>query len=225
MAQDTPIWNHIGTPLTPEQITNIQHVDDEITPESIDIQSQSIMKVAEELAGSAAGGSVIALSQLAAQSEKLNVMEYRNQILDYLDEWDDVVTNLLDDELKIIRKFNKKRTYYVSKVDGLREQVNRIEKRGAKRAPHRLVEKLERNEQKLQLSDQVYQEYSNTVALNLTESIRRGWVDLYPVLESIMEFEVNKLSRDNSILGQLSVILATYRDDFKDAVKGTADEV
>lgn len=221
MTEGTPISDHVGKPLTPEQLTDIQLVGDEITPESIEIQSQSIMKVAEELGP----GSVLALSQLAAEQEKLNVMDYKTNILDYLDEWDDVVTSLLDDEVKKLRQLSKKKEHYVYKVDRLRNQVNRIEKRGEKEASRGLVEKLERNEEKLEISDNAYEEFANDVAVNLNEAIRRGWVDLYPLLENTMQFEVNRLSRANATFGRLPDTLTAVKDDYKEAVKGTADEV
>ncbi len=221
MAQDTPIWDHVGKPLTPKQLLEIQNPGDEITEESLELQSQAIVKVAEEIGP----GSIVAFSQLSAQHEKLNVMDYQTHILDYLDEWDDVVTSLLDDEVKTIRALNKKKEHYISKVDRLRARVNRIERRGVKDAPKRLVEKLERNEDKLERSDAAYEEFANDVALNLSESIRRGWVDLYPLINAAIKFEMNRIGRDNATFGRLPGTLEAFTSDYKEAVKGTADEV
>jgi hypothetical protein len=221
MAKDTPIWDHIGKPLTPEQLTEIQHLGNEVTPESMDLQSKAIMRVAEEVGP----GSLIALSQLAAQNEKLNVLDYQTHIADYIDEWDDVETSLLDDEVKILRDLNKRKEHYVKKVDSLRDKVNRIERRGVKDASHSLTEKLERNEQKLVNADAAYEDFANDVAVSLKEAIRRGWVDLYPLIKSAMKFEVNRIGRDNATLGRLPGTLGALKRDYKEAVKGTADEI
>lgn len=220
LAKDTPLWEHIGKPLTPEQATEIRISGGEVTPDSIELQTKAIMKVTEEIEA----GSLIALLQLSVQHERLNVMDYQTHILDYLDEWDEVVTSLLDDEVKTIRDRNKQREHYIYKVDRLRGRVNRIERKGVKDAPERLTEKLGRNEDKLQKADADYEEFANDVAVSLNEVIRRGWVDLYPLIKSAMKFEVNRIGRDNATFGRLPVTLDALKSDYKEAVRGSADE-
>jgi hypothetical protein len=224
MAKGTPIWDHIGKPLTPEQVVEIQQRGTEITPESIEAQSKSILRVAEEIGG----GSLIALLQLAEQQDTLDELDYKTHIIDYIDEWDDVVTSKGDDEIKAVLELSKKRDHYVFKVDKLRNRVNRIEHRGVRDAPPRLAERLTRNEDKLDKADDLFEDKSNDLAVVLSESVRKGWVDLYPLVKNAMKFEVNRLGREGSTYGRLTATLNALKSDFKEATKetdGAADGV
>jgi len=220
MAKGTPIWDHVGKPLTPEQVAEIQNRGDEVTPESIELQSKSILKVADEIGA----GSLVAFQQLAAMQDKLNELDYQTHIIDYVDEWDDVVTTKGDDEAKALLELNKKRDHYVHKVDRLRKRVNKIEHRGFRDAPDRLQQKLDRNEDKLDKADALFEDKANDVSVVLNESVRRGWVDLYPLIKNAIKFEVNRLGRESSTYGRLTGTLSAFKSDYKEAVKGTDDD-
>ncbi|KAL3925948.1 MAG: hypothetical protein SGILL_000049 [Bacillariaceae sp.] len=217
MSKGTPIWDHVGKPLTPEQMTEIQHRGDETTPESIELQSKSILKVADEIGP----GSLIALQELAAMQDKLDDLDYKTHIVDYVDEWDDVVTSEGDKEVKAVMELTKKREHYVHKVDKLRNKVNRIEHRGVRDAAPRLQQKLDRNEDKLEKADDMYEDKSNDLAVVLKESVQKGWIDLYPLIKNSMKYEVNRLGRESSTFGRLTGTLGALKIDYKDATKGT----
>jgi hypothetical protein len=217
MAKGTPIWDHVGKPLTPEQVAEIQHRGDDMTPESIELQSKSIMKVADEIGS----GSLIAFQQLAAMQDKLDDLDYHTHVMDYVDEWDDVVTSMGDKEIKAVLDLSKKRDHYVYKVDKLRKKVNRIEKRGARDAPPSLQQKLDRNENKLEKADYMYEDKSNDLAVVLKESVQKGWIDLYPLIKNSMKFEVNRLGRESSSFGRLTGTLAAMKNDYKEATRET----
>lgn len=217
MSKGTPIWEHVGKPLSPEQVAEIQSPGDEITPEGIQLQSESIMKVADEIGS----GSLIAFQQLAAMQDKLDELDYQTHIMDYIDEWDDVVTSMGENEIKQCLELSKRRDHYVQKVDRLRKKVNRIERRGVRDAPDDLQKKLGRNEDKLDKADGMYEDKANDLAVVLSESVRRGWIDLYPLIKNAMKFEVNRLSRESSSYGRLTGTLAALKSDYKDATKET----
>jgi hypothetical protein len=160
MSKGTPIWEHVGKPLTPEQVAEIQQRGDEVTPESVELQSKSIMKVADEIGS----GSLIAFQQLAAMQDKLDELDFQTHIIDYIDEWDDVVTSMGDKEIKDCLQLAKKRDHYVHKVDRLRKKVNRIEHRGVRDAPESLQQKLDRNEDKLDRADDLYEDKADDLA-------------------------------------------------------------
>lgn len=217
MSKGTPIWDHVGKPLTPEQVAEIQQRGDEVTPESVELQSKSIMKVADEIGS----GSLIAFQQLAAMQDKLDELDFQTHIIDYIDEWDDVVTSMGDKEIKDCLQLAKKRDHYVHKVDRLRKKVNRIEHRGVRDAPESLQQKLDRNEDKLDRADDLYEDKADDLAIVLSESVRKGWIDLYPLIKNSMKFEVNRLSRESSSYGRLTGTLAALKSDYKDATKET----
>ena len=219
LAKGTPIWDHVGKPLSPEQVAEIQNRGNEITPDSIKLQSQSIAKVADEIGE----GSLIAFQQLAAMQDKLDELDYQSHIIDYIDEWDDVVTEQGDDAIKKLLEVTKKREHYVHKVDSLRKKVNKIERRGVRDAPNGLSQKLDRNEDKLEKIDDIYEDKANDVAVMLNESVRREWVDLYPLIKNAMKFETNRLARESSTYGRLKGTMDGLKRDYKEAVKGTDD--
>jgi hypothetical protein len=217
MSKGTPLWDHVGKPLTPEQVAEIQTRGDEATPESIELQSKSIMKVADDIGS----GSLVAFQQLAAMQDKLDEFDYQSHIIEYIDEWDEVITTMGDMEIKDCSELSKRRNHYVQKVDRLRKKVNRIEQKGGRDAPHQLQQKLERNENKLERADDLFESRSNDLAVVLTESVRRGWIDLYPLIRNAMKFEVNRLSRESSSFGRLTGTLAALKNDYKNATKET----
>jgi hypothetical protein len=214
MSKDTPLWDHVGKPLTPEQVAKIQNSGDDDTCENIESQSQSIMKVADEIGS----GSLVAFQQLAAMQDKLDELDFRTRIIDYIDEWDDVVTTMGEMEIKDCSELSKRRIHYVNKVDRLRKKVNRIEQKGVREAPHQLQQKLERNENKLEKADSLFEEKSNDLAVVLTESVRRGWIDLYPLIRNAMKFEVNRLSRESTTYGRLTGTLTALKSDYKSCI-------
>jgi hypothetical protein len=205
--------------LTREQQAEIQRRGDKITPEAIELQSKSIMKVAEEVGG----GSIVAMQQLAAMHDSLNQLDYESRIIGYIDEWDAVVTSHLDDEVGQVRALQRQRDHYMYKVDKLRNRINKIEHRGVRDAPQALNEKLERNESKLEKADDDFEDMANDMVVILDESIRRGWVDLYPLLKNAIKFEVNRIGRENASYGRFPLTLDHLKGDYKDATKGTVD--
>lgn len=215
MSKGTPIWDHVGKPLTPEQMAEIQGRGDEVTPETIELQSKSIMKVADDIGS----GSLVAFQQLATMQDKLDELDYQTHIIEYIDEWDDVVTSMGDKQIKECLDLSKRRDHYVRKVDNLRKKVNRIEHRGERDAPPGLQQKLDRNEDKLQKADDRFEDKSNDLAVVLIESVHKGWIDLYPLIKNAMKFEVNRMSRESSTYGRLTGTLSGLKSDYKAATK------
>ena len=177
------------------------------------------MKVAEEVGGA----SIVAMQQLAQMHDSLNQIDYDNRIIGYIDEWESVVTSQLDDEVAQVRALQQKRDHYIGKVDKIRTRINKIEDRGARDAPSALNEKLERNEDKLEKADEAYEDLANDMVVVLDESIRRGWVDLYPLLKNAIKFEVNRIGRENASYGRFPLTLDHLKADYKSATKGTVD--
>jgi len=170
----------------------------------IELRTKSIMKVAEEIGS----GSLMAHHQLSAMQEQLNKIDYQNHIVNYIDEWDEVVTSKLDNDVKAVRELAKNRDKYIVKVDKLREKVNKIELKGKKFAPKELNDKLDRNEKKLDECDALYEKKANEVSVVLYEATKRGWVDFYPVIKNVMKFEINRLGTLYIISCHIDILLA-----------------
>mmetsp|Transcript_17146 Transcript_17146/g.39407 ORF Transcript_17146/g.39407 Transcript_17146/m.39407 type:complete len:396 (+) Transcript_17146:82-1269(+) len=219
LSEDTPLWNHVGKALTDEQVSEIETSGDMKTLEGIQLRTEAITKVADDIGP----GSLMAHQQLAKMQDELNQVEYKTHIVDYIDEWDEVVTSKLDADVKSVRELAKQREYYINKVDLLREKVNKIERKGKKIAPKKMSDQLDRNEKRLVDIDNLYEKKANQVSVELFEATTRGWVDYYPVLKNVMKFEVNRLGRESSTYGSLHSTLTELKSDYREATKNTAD--
>jgi len=219
LSENTPLFDHIGKPLTVAQISQVEQSGDDETRQSIESRTKSVMEVADQIGP----GSLMAHQQLSVMHEKLNEIDYQNHIVGYIDEWDTVVTSQLDDELKTVRELAKNRDKYIGKVDILRQKVNTIERKSKQDAPKKLTDQLDRNEARLEECDILYEKKANEVSVVLYEATRRGWVDLYPVIKNVMKFEINRLGRDSSTYGSHHSTLEALKIDYRDATKDTAD--
>ena len=168
-------------------------------------------------------GSLLALQQLSAMQDELSILDYENHIVNYVNEWDQVVTSQLDDDVKAVRELAKNKDRYIVKVDKLREKVNKIEHRGKQEAPKKLKEQLGRNEAKLEKCDELYEKKANDVSVAFYEATRRRWVDLYPVIKNVMKFEINRLGRESSTYGNFHSTLNALKRDYKDGTENTTD--
>jgi len=219
LTEGTPLYDHIGKPLTEEQLSEMQESGDLKSPEGIQARTMSVMKVAEEIGP----GSLMAHQQLAMMQDELNIIDYQSHTANYIDEWEAVVTSQLDTEVKAVRDLGKKRDHYIEKVDRLRGHVNKIEHRGKEIASKKLTDHLARNEKKLVEADALYEETAHTVSVVLYEATERGWVDFYPVVKNVMKFEINRLGRESSCYGSYHATLTELKSDYREATKDTAD--
>jgi hypothetical protein len=219
LTEGTPLYDHIGKPLTEEQLSKMQESGDLKSPEGIEARTKSVMKVAEEIGP----GSLMAHQQLAMMQDELNIIDYQSHTAKYIDEWEAVVTSQLDAEVKAVRELGKKRDHYIAKVDQLRGQVNKIEHRGKQIAPKKLIDQMTRNEKKLVEADVLYEETAHKVSVVLYEATERGWIDFYPVVKNVMKFEINRLGRESSCYGSYHSTLTELKSDYRDATKDTAD--
>lgn len=219
LSENTPLFKHVGEPLTPDQMSKVGKTGEGDTPQSIESRTKSIMEVADKIGA----GSLLAHQQLSLLHEELNQLDFENHIVGYIDEWDKVVTSQLDDEVRTVRELAKNREKYIDKVDKLRQKVNSIEHRGKQDAPKKLTDQLNRNEAKLEECDVLYEKKANEVSVVLYEATARGWVDFYPVIKNVMKFEINRLGRESSTFGSFHSTLEALKIDYKQATKDTAD--
>lgn len=219
MSEGTPLYDHVGKPLTDEQLKEMDESGDLTTLEGIETKTLTIMKVAEENGA----GSLLSHQQLASKQDELNAIDYQNHNINQIAEWETVVTSTLDDDVKELRALAKKKQHYIDKVDKLRAKINKIERRGKQEAAPKLVTQLARNEQKLVDSDKAYDKKCDEVSVVLNEATTRGWVDFYPIVKNVMKFEINQLGRHSACYGSYHATLAALKADYKEATKGTVD--
>ena len=220
MSEGTPLWDRVGKPLTEEQKSEIEECGDLKTMEGIEARTHAIMKVADDIGA----GSVMAHQQLAKMQDEMSLIDFKKHTALYIDEWDDVISTEVDEEVKEVRMIGRKREHYLQKVDKLRERVNRIEHKGKQSAPKKLTDQLFRNEKKLSDCDATYLDKANEASILLYEATERGWVDFYPVIKNVMKFEINRLGRESACYGSYHDTLEALKTDYRMATKGTPDE-
>merc|ERR1712127_1114516 len=150
--------------------------------------------------------------------------DFKSHTINYISEWEEVVTSQLDDDVKEVRELAKKRDHYIVKVDSLRASINKIHKKKTKETPSKkLTDQLERNEKKLADADAAYEIAAHKVSIVLNEATARGWVDFYPVIKNVMKFEINRLGLESSCYGSYHSTLKSLKGDYKTATQGTPD--
>lgn len=146
--------------------------------------------------------SLAALQQRAVNHSKENVMDYQQHVLDYVKEWEEIVTKMIKQELVIVKKLHRDRLHYEKKVEGLHRNAVKAESKG-KDLKLAEQERIVRNEQKLKDSFQLDEQKASQVCFLIEQVTIDGWKDFYPLVKNTMKFEVNRLGRENSTYGQM----------------------
>jgi hypothetical protein len=116
-------------------------------------------------------------------------IKYRHDIIDYCVEWEVIVSTRVDKEADDTKKLREMFNHYHDKVDALRKKVNVQEIKG-KSANNSLVEKLQRNEEKLDEASELYESSALPLCVLIEEVVQYGYKDLYPLILATMKFEM-----------------------------------
>ena len=164
------------------------------------------------------------LQQVATVQQEQGVLEFQKYVLDYITEWDSIVTSQLDKELKLNKKLQQDLLHYERKVDGLRKKVASLEQNPKKSVPELLQEKLERNEEKLQNAHANHEFQAGKVCILLEQVTKFGWKDLYPLLKNALKWEVNRLGRENLTYGKFPKTLDSLKQTFQENIWSAFEE-
>ena len=136
------------------------------------------------------------MHNIASKNVQLDCDDFNDSILGYAVEWETIVTKRIDKDLKEVKQLQRNRLHYENKVSGLRQKVNRLESK-SKDVPQAMVEKLERNEQKLQKAFQAHEIRAAQLCVMIEEATHSGWKDLYPLVENILKWDETRMAREN----------------------------
>ena len=149
--------------------------------------------------------SLVALQEMMERAHtEENIVEYQEMVLDYASEWQSVVTQRVDKALKEVKKLQQTRRHYESKVEGLRKRVNQLEAKD-KEVPESLGEKLTRNEGKLRDAFEVHELEAGKLCILIEHVTQEGWHNLKHLIENALEWEMNRLARENAIYNDRNV--------------------
>jgi hypothetical protein len=231
LSQDSPIYAQVGTPLDGTAAQNVQVVmaaaktngnvnaNKESDSNSPVRKDKDIVTVWQ---GSQPQVSLQSIQQLASAQGLVDTMEFQSQVLDYVIEWDTVVTTRIDSEWKDVKKLAADRGHYETKVQGLRQKSNDMEIKGGKSTPSvGTVERLDRNEKKLQQAFEIHELAAGKLCVLMREATKGGWRDLYPLVVNVMTLQANRIEREHEIHAQLLPTLEVLKFNYEEADKKT----
>jgi len=211
LSKDTPIYDYVGKELDQEALMALNDAgngDLSATDEELELQAKSALKLNDQGVPSLAS-----IQQLAKLHEKTNAADYQRHILDYIKEWQEVVTTRIESELEMVKKLQQYRLHYEKKIEGLRKKAVQADTKGKKLSTSQ-EDKLNRNEQKLKDAWQLHEQKAAEACFLMEQVTLHGWKDFYPLVKNIMKWEVNRLGRENVTYGRLPATLeamkATY---------------
>ena len=113
--------------------------------------------------------------------------QFEDKVIDYAIEWKQLVTLKFTSELKMVVESRREMERYTKKVESLRASHDR---HWNKDVPTKLVEKLERNEDKLRVASRTFEKHERNLILLVDSLIDQSWKDLYPLILQLFSFDV-----------------------------------
>ena len=177
MSKETPLYESVG------------ENEGSVGPSSI-AYAKKMVKDTENVR------SLLSVEQLASVFETNDAIEFQNQILNYIVEWEEILTTKVDSELEVFSHFEEEVFHYETKVKSLK-----------KKGPS---SKLDRNEEKLKVATKLFEEQQESVTILLQGVAENSWKDLYPLLQKSMNWEAHRF--DGAMATYGSLIPATLED-------------
>lgn len=132
--------------------------------------------------------------------------EYQSRVIEYAKEWIDTVTGRVDEALKRVRKLATERLHYERKIQTLRDKATGLERKG-KSSPSSAVERLSRNERKLQDAFVAHEKEAGKVCVLIETVTREGYKDVYILARNYIQWELNRIGGESDIAFQLNSTL------------------
>jgi hypothetical protein len=136
--------------------------------------------------------------------------KYNQFIVDYVIEWDRVVTARVSAGLKTTDAYRRDLDHYQKKVEELRNQSNRTLAKG-KMVDDKTQEKLQRNEEKLIKSKEIYDKAARDMCMVLEETTERGWKDLHPILVKMAQFDMTLANDESKGLAEMEAVITSLK--------------
>lgn len=160
------------------------------------------------------GESLVTLDTKIVAASKAAATHYQESVLDYVVEWEAIVSKKIDSEVKYTTKLNKNLKHYESKLEKLRKTTAAKEEKG--KVTPQMQEKLDRNEQKLKETWKEYEENATKTCHLLEEATKMAWKDLHPLVNKMIAFEYKRDTDEHALWSKLGGI--------KDKVNAVVDK-
>jgi exonuclease VII small subunit len=144
-------------------------------------------------------GSMASLQIRMSTETKHSGDRFQKNVIDYAAEWESVVNTQIDAGLVEVKKLRETLNHYESKVEGLRKKTNSLESKG-KTTPDRKMERLNRNEAKLEEAAKAYEDKALKQCALMEEATAQGWRDLHPLVQRLVKWETERCDRESGVL-------------------------
>jgi len=134
-----------------------------------------------------------------ANSSQSRADDFQEKGVDYVRQWQDVVTTRCNSEIKRTEAMRRDADHYQTKVESLEQGSNKLREKG-KEVPVATTEKLERNRDKLEEANKLYQHAAKDLFLLLEEVVERSWRDLHPLFMRLLQLETNSSTDDYNVI-------------------------
>jgi hypothetical protein len=161
-------------------------------------------------------GNVISVQKGLFQRDLAFSKHYMNEVVGYVREWQNCAVTRIEMGLKNIKEYKQDLDHYEKKVNALKKPG-----RGGspKAESEKWNDKVQRNEEKLDISREEYITHVNNLCNLINEAVDCSWKDLHPLLYRMMSLENDKLGDQaaiivsSDVLGRLKEIAEEYSID------------
>lgn len=147
---------------------------------------------------------------LLSAKSKSYATKFKQFVLDYAIEWEQVVTTRVNAGLKKSALLRRDLDHYQKKVEALRLTANQNMAKG-KSVPPTTAEKLSRNEEKLIQAKQGYNKLASDLCILMEEVTERSWRDLHPLLIKCAQFDMTMSGDEAKILSSLNQVVSELK--------------
>jgi hypothetical protein len=213
MSEKTPIHEEIGSALDAEASEGLAMIRNHDKAGGVSV-SEIAAKWERRQSNNNNKTSLNSLQQWASTQAVVNAREFQAHVVDYAVEWEQVVTERCDKELKEVRKLQADRAHYEHKLEGLRQRANDLGVKG-KASPAKSLTKFNRNEDKLKEAYMVHEAAAGQLCVLFETVTQDGWKDLYYLAKNYMKWEANRVGRESDIYCQLAKTLESMKTTLK----------
>lgn len=183
----------------------------------LDVGSLSQVKTTETAAegiDASLAHSMMSVHQVAQAPQSVLETEYDEDLVGYIQEWQDVVSDKVDKLIQVNNELLIKQRHYHDKLEKLQQEKSQLEAKG-KEFGRRKREKLVRNEEKHLQAVGEYEEKASEVCNMIEQIVHLAWLDLTPLVQRAITWEAKRYGNDD----------AHYADMFRTALESLDEEI
>ncbi|CAB9499679.1 expressed unknown protein [Seminavis robusta] len=155
--------------------------------------------------------SYVSIHSKVADKSKSYISKYAQFVVEYVIEWEKVVTARITVGLKKAEGLRVDLDHYQQKVETLRQSANQALAKG-KMVDSKSADRLSRNEEKFMKSKQEYDLFATDLCILMEEVTERSWRDLHPLLIKLAQFDMTMSDDESKMMGQMSQVVKELKD-------------